>query len=123
MVFSDIFFLFVFLPLFLICYFAAPKTKIKNIVLIIFSLFFYAWGEPVWVCLLIFSSIFDYFNGRFIDKHKGEKKAVLGVVISCVVNLSILGVFKYSGMIVSGINTVTGLSLPVPDFHLPIGIS
>lgn len=123
MVFSDIFFLFVFLPLFLICYFAASKTKIKNIVLIIFSLFFYAWGEPVWVCLLIFSSVFDYFNGRFIDKHKGEKKAVLGVVISCVVNLSILGVFKYSGMIVSGINTVTGLSLPVPDFHLPIGIS
>ena len=123
MVFSDIFFLFVFLPLFLICYFAASKTKTKNIVLIIFSLFFYAWGEPVWVCLLIFSSVFDYFNGRFIDKHKGEKKAVLGVVISCVVNLSILGVFKYSGMIVSGINTVTGLSLPVPDFHLPIGIS
>lgn len=123
MVFSDIFFLFVFLPLFLICYFAAPKTKLKNIVLIVFSLFFYAWGEPVWVCLLIFSSIFDYFNGRFIDKHKGEKKAVLGVVVSCVVNLSILGVFKYSGMIVSGINAVSGLSLPVPDFHLPIGIS
>ena len=101
MVFSDIFFLYIFLPLFLICYFAAGKTPLKNAVLIIFSLFFYAWGEPVWVCLLLFSSVFDFLNGRFIDKHKDEKKAVLGVILSCVVNLSILGVFKYSGMVVS----------------------
>ena len=123
MVFSDIFFLYVFLPLFLICYFAAGNTKFKNAVLIVFSLFFYAWGEPVWVGLLIFSSVFDFLNGRFIDRHKDEKIAVLGVIVSCAVNLSILGVFKYSGMIVSGINSLLSLSLPVPDFHLPIGIS
>lgn len=123
MVFSDIFFLFQFLPLFLICYFAASKTPAKNIVLICFSLFFYAWGEPVWVALLIFSSIFDYCNGRFIAKHTGEKKAVLGVVASCTVNLLILAVFKYSGMIVSGVNGLLSLSLPVPEFHMPIGIS
>lgn len=123
MVFSDIFFLYVFLPLFLICYFAARNTKLKNAVLIVFSLFFYAWGEPVWVGLLIFSSVFDFLNGRFIDKHKDEKIAVLGVIVSCAVNLSILGVFKYSGMIVDGINSLLSLSLPVPDFHLPIGIS
>jgi len=123
LVFSDIFFLFIFLPLFLICYFAASKTTAKNIVLVAFSLFFYSWGEPVWVCLLLFSSVFDFLNGRFIDKHKGEKKAVLGVILSCVVNLAILGVFKYSGMIVSAINSIGGLSIPVPDFHLPIGIS
>lgn len=123
LVFSDIFFLYVFLPLFLICYFAARNTKLKNAVLIVFSLFFYAWGEPVWVGLLIFSSVFDFLNGRFIDKHKDEKIAVLGVIVSCAVNLSILGVFKYSGMIVDGINTLLSLSLPVPDFHLPIGIS
>lgn len=123
LVFSDIFFLFEFLPIFLICYFAAGKTRIKNYVLTAFSLFFYAWGEPVWVCLLIFSSIFDYINGRFIDKHKGEKKAVLGVILSCTVNLAVLCVFKYSGMLVSGFNGLTGLNVPVPDFHLPIGIS
>ncbi|MGN1089676.1 MAG: MBOAT family O-acyltransferase, partial [Huintestinicola sp.] len=123
MVFSDIFFLFEFLPLFLAFYFAARKTAHKNIVLALFSLFFYAWGEPVWVCLLLFSSVFDYINGRFIDKHKGEKIAVLGVIVSCTVNLLILCTFKYSGMLVSGINGLTGLSLPVPEFHLPIGIS
>lgn len=123
MVFSDIFFLFEFLPVFLICYYAVRKTKAKNIVLTLFSLFFYAWGEPVWVCLLIFSSIFDYFNGRYIEKHKGEKCAVNGVIVSCTVNLAILCLFKYSGMLVSGINGITGLALPVPEFHLPIGIS
>ncbi len=123
MVFSDIFFLFQFLPVFLICYFAARKIWAKNLILAAFSLFFYAWGEPVWVCLLIFSSVFDYFNGRFIDKHKGKKKAILGVIVSCTVNLAILGVFKYSGMLVSGINGITGLDIPVPAFHLPIGIS
>ena len=125
LVFSDIFFLYVFLPLFLICYFAARNTKLKNAVLIVFSLFFYAWGEPVWVGLLIFSSVFDFLNGRFIDKHKDEKIAVLGVIVSCAVNLSILGVFKYSGMIVDGINTLLSLSLPVPAnrnffLHLPV---
>lgn len=166
MVFSDIFFLFIFLPLFLICYFAAKNNRIKYVLLIViaaafylrgepfwgillitsavydifcvifskeinpknsilvaFSLFFYSWGEPVWVALLIFSSVFDYLNGRFIDKHRGEKNAVLGVIMSCTVNLAILGVFKYSTLIVSAINGVGGLSIPVPSFHLPIGIS
>lgn len=123
MVFSDIFFLFEFLPVFLICYFAASKTKIKNLVLIAFSLFFYAWGEPVCVLLLLFSSLFDFLSGRFISEHKGEKKAILGVIASCVVDLSILCVFKYSGFIMGSINSLFSLSLPVPDIHLPIGIS
>lgn len=122
MVFSDIFFLYIFLPLFLILYFAAGNRS-RNIVLTLFSLFFYAWGEPVWVCLLLFSSLLDYLNGRFIEKHSGTKKAVLGVISSCVINLSVLAVFKYSGMIVTGINSLLSLELPVPDFHLPIGIS
>ena len=123
MVFSDIFFLFEFLPIFLICYFAARKVQIKNLVLVVFSVFFYAWGEPVWVGLLLFSSVLDYCNGRFIEKHRGEKKAVLGVITSCAINLSLLGVFKYSGIIVEGINALLQLELPVPEFHLPIGIS
>lgn len=122
-VFSDILFLFRFLPIFLVCYFAARKTIHKNIVLAAFSLFFYAWGEPVWVCLLLFSSVFDYLNGRFIEKHSGKKTAVLGVIVSVTVDLLILCVFKYSGMIVSAVNGVLGTDIPVPDFHLPIGIS
>lgn len=122
-VFSDIFFIFEFLPLFLLCYFLAHKTKFRNIVLIAFSLFFYSWGEPTWMVLLVISSILDYLNGRFITKHMGEKKAVLGVVMSCVVDLGILAVFKYSGFAVNSLNHITGLALPVPDFHLPIGIS
>ncbi|MCM1524580.1 MAG: MBOAT family protein [Ruminococcus sp.] len=96
---------------------------LKDIVLVLFSLVFYAWGEPVWVLLLIFTSVFDYFNGIFIDKRRGRKSAVLGVILSCAVNLSVLGVFKYSGMIVSGINSALDLQLAVPEFHLPIGIS
>lgn len=95
----------------------------RNSVLIAFSLFFYSWGEPVWVLLLIFTSVLDYLSGLFIEKHRGQKKAVLGIIISCAADLSILCVFKYSAMIVSGINAVAGLSLAVPDFHLPIGIS
>ncbi len=123
MVFSDIFFLFEFLPIFLIFYFAAGDIRLKNIVLVLFSLFFYSWGEPVWMVLLLISSVLDFLNGRFITKHKDEKKAILGVIISCVVDLGILAVFKYSGFAVSTVNSVTGLGLPVPDIHLPIGIS
>ena len=123
MVFSDIFFLFCFLPIFLIFYFAAADIRVKNIVLVLFSLFFYSWGEPFWIVLLIISSILDVLNGRWITHHKDEKIAVLGVISSCVVDLGILAVFKYSGFFMSTVNSVTGLSLPVPEFHLPIGIS
>ncbi|MGN0667022.1 MAG: MBOAT family O-acyltransferase [Huintestinicola sp.] len=123
MVFSDIFFLFEFLPVFLIAYYAARKPAYQNIVLIIFSLIFYAWGEPVWVLLLLFTSVWDFLNGLFISKHQGQKIAVLGVVCSVAADLSILAVFKYSGLIVSGINSLIGTSFDVPSFHLPIGIS
>ncbi len=93
--------------------------------LALFSLIFYAWGEPVWVLLLILSAAVDYFNGLFIGhcRKTGSKYAFMGVVCSLVVNLGILAVFKYSGFIVSNINALTGLSLSVPRFSLPIGIS
>lgn len=123
MVFSDLFFLFEFLPVFLAFYFITRNTKFRNAVLTVFSLLFYAWGEPVCIALLIFSSILDYCNGRFIDKYKGRKIAVLGVVSSCVINLAILFTFKYSGMFVSGLNMLLPFDLPVPDLRMPIGIS
>ena len=77
-------------------YYIANKKTYRNLILIIFSLFFYAWGEPVWVCLLIGSSLLDYLNGLFIGKFKGRKIAVLGVVSSVVINLGVLAAFKYS---------------------------
>ena len=123
LVFSDIFFLYVFLPLFLICYFAARNTKLKNAVLIVFSLFFYAWGEPVWVGLLIFSSVFDFLNGRFIDKHKDEKIAVLGagpIGILLAQSAKALGAAQAAGADI-GIS-VTGVAGPTGgDALRPVG--
>ena len=123
MVFSDLFFIYFFLPLCLFCYYITKNIRIRNIVLTIFSLFFYSFGEPVWVGLLIISALVDYCNGLFIEKHRGRKTAVLGVVSSLVINLGILFTFKYSGFLVSNINAAAGTAFPVPSFALPIGIS
>lgn len=123
MIFADLIFIFIFLPLFLICYFAATKKTLKNLVLAIFSLFFYAWGEPVWVLLLIGSALVDYCNGLFIGKFRGRKIAVLGVISSLVINLGVLAAFKYSGFIMENINLLFKTSFDVPNFRLPIGIS
>ena len=125
MVFSNLIFIYVFLPLCLVFYYSARSAKLRNLVLALFSLAFYAWGEPVWVLLLIFSAAVDYFNGLFIEKCRIRKKGnpVLGVVCSLVVNLGILFVFKYSAFFIHQINLLTGLSLREPTFSLPIGIS
>lgn len=125
MVFSNLIFIYVFLPLCLVFYYSVKSAKLRNLVLALFSLAFYAWGEPVWVLLLIFSAAVDYFNGLFIEKCRVRKKGnpVLGVVFSLVVNLGILFVFKYSAFFIHQINLLTGLSLREPTFSLPIGIS
>lgn len=125
MVFSDLLFIYLFLPLCLLIYCIFPNIVCRNGVLIIFSLIFYSFGEPVWVLLLIGSALVDYLNGLFIAKQKrrGSRLAVLGVVSSLVINLSVLVLFKYSGFIMENINAVTGLALPVRHFRLPIGIS
>ncbi|MCR5837284.1 MAG: MBOAT family protein [Lachnospiraceae bacterium] len=120
MVFSSSTFMFVFLPIFFILYYIVP-FKAKNIVLCIFSLVFYAWGEPVYILLMVFSSIVDYMNGICIEKFPGKK--IVFLVISVCVNLSMLGFFKYSTLLISTFNDVTGASLTVPNLALPIGIS
>lgn len=107
----------------MILYYIIPNLTYKNGVLIVFSLLFYSFGEPVWVLLLIGSAAVDYFNGLFIEHFRGRKTAVLGVVFSLVINLSVLCLFKYSGFFIENINALTGLGLPVPHFQLPIGIS
>ena len=125
MVFSSLVFLSFFLPVVLILYFAIP-AKGKNAVLLLTSLLFYAWGEPAYIAIMIFSSVFDYCNGRAIEHFdktgngKG-KKAVL--IISVIGNLSILGVFKYTDFVIENINTLSGAGLSLLNVALPIGIS
>ncbi len=125
MVFSSLLFLFRFLPLVLIVYFIVPKN-LKNFVLFLFSLVFYAWGEPVYVLLMLFSTVLDYtcgyFTGHYIDA--GEKnKAKIFVGISAVINLGLLCFFKYSDFLITNINHLLGTGIHSPHLALPIGIS
>ena len=123
MVFSSLSFLFWFLPIFLGVYFIAPK-KVKNFILLIFSLIFYAWGEPIYICLMLFSTVFDYINGLLIERFglntKGSKVVL---IIAMLGNLGLLGVFKYFDFFMGSLNNVFGLSLPFLNVALPIGIS
>ena len=123
MVFSSLLFLFVFLPLTLLVYYISPKP-IRNLVLFIASLVFYAWGEPIYILIMLFSTFFDYFNGLLIDKHRDNNKFTKLVLInSLVINLGILCFFKYYGFIVTNINSFFNLNLKLLNFPLPLGIS
>ena len=123
MVFSSLIFLFIFFPLTLLLYFIARNIKTKNFILVVASLIFYSWGEPVWVILLIFSSILDYTVSHAIEKHRNQPITKFYLAVSVIINLGLLAVFKYSGFFISTVNSVFGLSLPEPAFSLPIGIS
>lgn len=120
MVFSSITFLFLFLPITLVLYYLRRDITWKNVILLIMSLVFYAWGEPVYVILMIISILLNYYVGLDIDRHY-NKKAVL--IVGIVMNLLILGYFKYSGFVVDTINNLTGMSLKNRELPLPIGIS
>lgn len=125
MVFSSLLFMFRFLPVVLILYFIAP-VKFRNVILFLFSLFFYAWGEPKYVLLMLCSITVDYFIGNQIQKFKNIGKvrsARSWLMISVVYNLSVLGFFKYADFLVGTINSVLGTALPMPGIPLPIGIS
>lgn len=123
MVFADLFFLYAFLPLCLFAYYVCKKLKHKNMVLIAFSLVFYAWGEPLYVLLLLFSAAFNWWMGGMIGRYRGKfaSKAFVGAAV--VVNLLLLIVFKYSGFLVENLNALFRSAIPVPQISLPIGIS
>ena len=123
MVFADLFFLYIFLPLCLLCYFVSKKLKTKNTVLIIFSLVFYAWGEPLYVLLLLFSAAFNWFMGGLIGRYKGQTKAKTVVASAIIVDVLLLVIFKYTGFLVENINGLLHIGIPVPNISLPIGIS
>lgn len=123
MVFSSIFFIFGFLPVFLLLYYLVPKT-FKNPVLLIGSLFFYAWGEPVYLILMIFSGLFNYFMGLELDRLWEDSKRKKGnLIFTIVVNLAVLGFFKYYGFLLDSVGSVIGVSISHPQLSLPIGIS
>ncbi len=125
MVFSSLIFLYLFLPACLIAYFCVRGVKAKNVVLVLFSLLFYAWGEPVYVLLLVGSAALNYAFGLWMGLAAEEggrgRKAILAAAVA--VNLAALAVFKYAGLLVTTLNQLTGLALPVPAISLPIGIS
>ncbi len=118
MVFSSILFIFFFLPLFLITYFLLPK-KFQNTVLLVFSLIFYAWGEPIYVLLMIFSAFINYIFSILISK----KSKKLYLVICIIINILILGIFKYADFIIDNINLILKTNLKMLNLSLPIGIS
>lgn len=123
MIFSSIPFLFFFFPLFILLYFTLP-FKYKNYILLLFSLIFYAWGEPIYILLMIFSSIVDFINGKNIEKYKDDnKKKKIYLIISIIINISLLGFFKYADFFIKVINNILYLDIPLLNLGLPIGIS
>ena len=123
MVFADLFFLYCFLPLCLLCYFVSRKLKTKNFILIIFSLVFYAWGEPSYVILLLLSAVVNWYMGRQIGRHKDTKKGKMMLGGTIAFDLLLLVIFKYTGFLVENLNGLLHVSIPIPQISLPIGIS
>ena len=122
MVFSSVVFLFRFFPLFFLLYYLVPE-RMKNIVLFLGSLIFYAWGEPVYVVLMLFSTVVDYVHGRLLERLRGKRAARLVLLSSVVINLGLLCFFKYADFLIQSVNGVLGTSFPLFELGLPIGIS
>ncbi len=120
MLFSSIFFLFYFLPAVLFIYTFSPE-KIKNYVLLIASLVFYSWGEPVYVFLMIISAFFNYSMAKDISEKPRSAKSTL--IFTVIVNLLILGFFKYYGFLIETVNSLFNLDIAYTALPLPIGIS
>lgn len=123
MVFSSIVFLFTFLPITLVLYYLVPG-KIKNLVLLLCSLVFYAWGEPVYIVLMVISILLNYLNGIDLARKQGKKKAMRrSLAFAITVNVLILAFFKYYGFVVENLNVVLPVNIPVKSLAMPVGIS
>ena len=122
MIFSSLIFLYLFLPLCLCCYAAVRRTKDRNMVLILFSLLFYAWGEPTRIVYLLLSAGVNYLCGLGAGKlGKIGRRIALG--ISLIFNLGMIGVFKYSGFLIENIDAIFGADFPIPEIAQMVGIS
>lgn len=123
MVFSSLLFLFLFLPAVLALYYASP-WRIKNLILFLSSLVFYAWGEPVYIVIMLLSTLTDYGFGLLLSRPKlnsVQRKWI--VVSSMIINLGLLSYFKYADFLIHNVNAVLGTHIPLTDLPLPIGIS
>ncbi len=124
MVFSSLFFIYVFFAVFILIYFFVAKDiRSKNAVLIIFSLVFYAWGDPSYVVLLLFSTLINFLAGQLIEQYRDRKPAKLFFGMAMFTNIGMLMLFKYTGFIIGNINGLFGTHIPDPGITLPIGIS
>ena len=121
MVFSSLMFMFVFLPVVLLVYYLLPR-KYRNVFLLAADLFFYGWGEPVLVGLMVFTIVINYIAGILIDKHSTHKKLIL--IISVIIDLGLLAFFKYAGFITENLKIILPfLNIKVAEIPLPVGIS
>lgn len=119
MIFSSLVFLCIFFPIVLILHQVIPNRSVRNGLLVAASLLFYAFGEPVYVLLMIGSSLMNYVMALLIDKHRHKAWLILAIVL----NIGALVVFKYTGFLLENFNALTGLAIPIPLIRLPIGIS
>ena len=123
MVFSSLVFLFAYLAVTLVIYYAVPR-KARNIFLFFINLLFYGWGEPMLVFLMVFNIFFNYLGGYLVDKFRSDqKKKKLFLILTCALDIGILAVFKYTGLIVDTVNLLPFLNIPTVQISLPIGIS
>ena len=125
LVFSSLFFLCIFLPLNLFTYYIPSKNSTRNVIMLIFSLVFYAWGEPLYVFLLLFMTFACWYCALQIEKNKetDSKKSKLFLIIACVVALGLIGVFKYSTFFIESTLSLFGSEKEITPLALPIGIS
>ncbi len=123
MVFSNLLFVYAFLPICMLLYILPKSTTAKNIILLVFSLIFYTWGEPVYVLLLMLMTFFDWVFGILIEKTESKNIKKLFLVLACFVNLGLIGYFKYTGFILTNVQSVFGIPEVIPKIALPIGIS
>ncbi len=122
MLFSSLTFLIIFLPILLILYYIS-KDKYRNIILFIFSLLFYAWGEPKYIFLMLLSIVINYFLAIFIDKFKSKNNKRIIMILAVIFNVSLLFVFKYLNFFITNINSLFNTNLGLLKVTLPIGIS
>ena len=120
MVFSSLIFLYAFLPLSLLVYVLCKGREAKNMSLLVFSLIFYAWGEPKYVLLLMFMSLCSWFCALRVERAASTRRKRAWVAISCAIDIALIGFFKYAGLICSVFGEVPGF---IANIALPIGIS
>ncbi|MFF2752455.1 MBOAT family O-acyltransferase [Psychrobacillus sp. NPDC058041] len=123
MVFSSLLFLFLFLPAVLILYYCSPR-RIRNLILFLTSLIFYAWGEPIYIIIMLVSTVTDFSFGLLLDRPKLTPiKRKWIVAFSIIINLALLSYFKYADFLIENVNMLLGTKIPLTELPLPIGIS